>query len=143
MCGRFATGEATKALSQYLDMVSILFKCHLCFEWALESVQNLGSEIRFFDQRGIISFGRYQVSAMPTQKLHGLDHLCEALPHMLAELTVSILGYTRYHTEVFNHFTTTALGQEEQKWSRWYPCRMWRAQNRKRILLNASSQKNL
>lgn len=81
MCGRFVTAVVTKAFKEYVYMVNFLFICHIRFEWTEESIQHLGSCIRFFKEKVTVHSGRYQIFALLTQTWHALDQLCEAITH--------------------------------------------------------------
>lgn len=72
------------ALAAHGGTVNFLFFRYMSFESWVLSIHHLQTLFQFFKQKARSAFciGRYHALGMPTQKLHALDYLCEAVTHV-------------------------------------------------------------
>lgn len=78
LCGLSRIDEVTSAMTKYVDMVNLVFRRHMDFEWTKKTIQILRQRIRSFEKKERFAFGKYQAAGLLTQKWHAHDLLCEA-----------------------------------------------------------------
>lgn len=81
-CGLVDVATVTSSFTQYVDLVSFIFRRNMVPGWTNLCLQSLDQEVQDFKHSTFDAFSMYQSSRMGTSKWHFLDHLVGDLRDM-------------------------------------------------------------
>lgn len=56
LCGLSRTAEVTSAMNEYVEMINLVFRRHMSFEWTEKTIHLLERCIRLFNKRKDLRF---------------------------------------------------------------------------------------